>query len=152
VTLVGRPDLIDEPWFRSGPERAAHCELLDGIVGGWIGARSLDEVIKAFEEAGAAVAPIYDISQVCADPQYKALDSITTVNDPTLGPIKMQNLMFRMSETPGKVGHPGPRLGQHTDEVLRELLGLSDEHLRRLHETGVIEPAPGKRSTKRAAA
>ena len=152
VTLVGHPELIDEPWFRSGPERAKHCELLDRIVGGWIGARSLDEVVSAFEEAGAAVAPIYDISQVLADPQYQALQSITTVEDSTLGPIKMQNLMFRMSETPGRVDHPAPRLGEHTDEVLREILGLSEAQLRELHACGVIEPAPGKPSSKRAAA
>ena len=152
VTLVGHPELIDEPWFKSGPERAKHCELLDRIVGGWIGARSLDEVIDAFEEAGAAVAPIYDISQVVADAQYQALSSITTVEDATLGPIKMQNLMFRLSETPGRVRHPGPRLGEHTDAVLREVLGLSDARLHELHASGVIEPAPGKPSTKRAAA
>jgi formyl-CoA transferase len=152
VTLVGHPELIDEPWFKSGPERAKHTELLDRIVGGWIGARSLDEVINAFEAAGAAVAPIYDIAQVCEDPQYKALDSIVAVNDSTLGPIKMQNLMFRMSETPGKVRHAGPRLGEHTDDVLREVLGLSEARLRELHQSGVIEPSPGKPSTKRVAA
>ena len=152
VTLVGHPELIDEPWFKSGPERARHCELLDKIVGEWIAARSLDEVLNAFEEAGAAVAPIYDISQVVADPQYQALNSITTVDDATLGPIKMQNLMFRMSQTPGKVRHPGPRLGEHTDDVLREILELPDQRIRDLHRSGVIEPAPGKPSTKRAAA
>ena len=152
VTLVGHPELIDEPWFKSGPERARHCELLDKIVGEWIAARSLDEVLNAFEKAGAAVAPIYDISQVVADPQYQALNSITTVDDAALGPIKMQNLMFRMSETPGKVRHPGPRLGEHTDDVLREILGLPDQRIRDLHRSGVIEPAPGKPTTKRAAA
>ena len=152
VTLVGHPELIEEPWFKSGPERAKHCELLDRIVGGWIGERSLDQVINAFEEAGAAVAPIYDIAQVCEDAQYQALGSITTVEDKTLGPIKMQNLMFRLSETPGKVRHPGPRLGEHTDEVLREVLGLSEARLRELHASGVIEAQPGKPSSKRAAA
>ena len=57
-----------------------------------------------------------------------------------------------MSETPGKVRHPGPRLGEHTDDVLRELLGLSEARLRELHKAGVIEPAPGKPSSKRASA
>ena len=146
MRLVGRPELIDEPWFKSGPGRARNAEFLDEIVGGWISARSLDEVMSAFEAAGAAVAPIYDIAQVCEDPQYKALDSITTVNDPVLGPIKMQNLMFRMSETPGRIGHPGPRLGEHTDEVLKSILGLSDARLGELHASGVIAPASTKPS------
>ena len=148
VTLVGHPELIDEPWFKSGPERAKHTELLDKIVSDWIGNRSLDEVINNFEKAGAAVAPIYDISQVLDDPQYLALNSITTVNDTTLGPIKMQNLMFRMSDTPGKVRHPGPKIGENTNEVLREVLGLSNVRLEQLYASGVIAPSLGKLSRK----
>ena len=66
--------------------------------------------------------------------------------DPVLGPIKMQNLMFRMSETPGRISHPGPRLGEHTDDVLREILGLSDARIGELHASGVIEPKTGKPS------
>ena len=141
IRLVGRPELIEERWFKSGPDRAKHCEELDEIVGGWIGRRDYDDVITAFEEAGAAVAPIYDISQILEDPQYKALDSVITVEDEELGPIKMQNLPFRMSETPGAVRHPGRRLGRDTEAVLKELLGLSDETLKSLRDTGAISPA-----------
>ncbi len=149
IRLVGRPDLVDEPWFRSGAERAKHSDLLDQVVGAWIGERSLSEVTTAFEKAEAAVAPIYDIAQVCEDPQYSALDTITTMTDPTLGPIKIQNLLFRMSGTPGALRHPGPSLGQHTDEVLEDVLGLSPERIRSLHEAGIVAPNPGAKSKKR---
>jgi crotonobetainyl-CoA:carnitine CoA-transferase CaiB-like acyl-CoA transferase len=149
IRLVGRPDLVDEPWFRSGAERAKHSDLLDEVVGAWIGERSLDEVTLAFEKAEAAVAPIYDIGQVCEDPQYAALDTITTMTDPTLGAIKIQNLLFRMSGTPGALRHPGPALGQHTDEVLDEILGLSPDRIRDLHHAGVVAPNPGAKSKKR---
>lgn len=141
IRLVGRPELIDEPWFRSGPGRADHAALLDEVVGGWIGQHSLEEVSAAFEHAGAAVAPIYDVKQVCADPQYQALDSIATVQDAVLGPVKMQNLLFRLSETPGAVRHAAPQIGAQTAEVLREWLGLTEARLRELHEAGVIAPA-----------
>jgi crotonobetainyl-CoA:carnitine CoA-transferase CaiB-like acyl-CoA transferase len=144
ITLAGRPDLIEKPWFVSGGERAKHADELDAVVGAWIKQRTTEEVSLAFEQAGAAVAPIYDITQVMNDPQYQALDSITTVQDPVLGPIKMQNLLFRMSETPGQVRHPGPRLGEHTDEVLRELLGFSAERLQALRESGVTAPGKSK--------
>ncbi|HTK00361.1 MAG TPA: CoA transferase [Bordetella sp.] len=140
IRLVGRPDLIEQPWFVSGGERAKHADELDEVVGGWIGQRNLDEVIRAFEEVGAAIAPIYDITQVIDDPQYQALNTIITVQDQDLGPIKMQNLMFRMSETPGRVSHPGPRLGAHTREVLQEVLGFSDARLDELHKAGVTAP------------
>ena len=60
MRLVGRPELIDEPWFASGSERAQHADLLDDAVGSWIAERDRDDVVKAFEEAQAAVAPIYD--------------------------------------------------------------------------------------------
>lgn len=144
LRLTGRPDLVDEPWFASGGERARHADLLDAVVGGWIGERGIDEVLSAFEEAGAAVAPVYDISQVMEDPQYRALGTITEVQDPVLGALKMQNLLFRMSGTPGKVRHTAPPPGQDTDDVLGEILGLSAARLRELHDAGVIEPVAAK--------
>ena len=99
--LVGHPEVVDEPWFSSGSGRAQHADELDGYVSAWIRERSLDVVVKAFEEANAAVAPIYDIAQIFDDPQYQALDSITTVDDADLGPLRMQNVMWRMTGTPG---------------------------------------------------
>ena len=102
MRLVGFPELIEEPWFSSGHERAKRADLLDKCVGDWIAQRDLKEVMEEFTAAQAAVAPIYDISQIMEDPQYRALDSITEVDDPELGRIKMQNMLFR------DVGDPRP--------------------------------------------
>nr|WP_309239970.1 CoA transferase [Actinomadura sp. J1-007] len=118
MRLVGRPEFIDEPWFATGSQRAEHADELDEAVGSWIAQRDRDEVVKAFEDAQAAVAPIYDAADVMADPQFRALDSITTVQDDELGPIKMQNVLFRLSRTPGRIASAGPALGAHTGEVL----------------------------------
>ena len=63
MRLVGRPDLIDEPWFATGHQRAEHADELDDAVSSWIGARSTAEVIAAFEEAEAAVGPVYDVQR-----------------------------------------------------------------------------------------
>jgi len=141
MQLVGHPEVIDEPWFASGRTRAEHTEELDEMVGGWIAEREAADVIAAFEQAGAAIAPIYDVAQVQADPQYQALESVVTVPDDDLGKVKMQNLLFRMSETPGEVRSAGRRIGQDTDAVLRDILGLSDERLRKLYESGITAPA-----------
>jgi crotonobetainyl-CoA:carnitine CoA-transferase CaiB-like acyl-CoA transferase len=135
MRLVDRPEFIDEPWFASGSERAEHADELDEAVAVWIAEREGDEVIATFEEAQAAVAPIYDVRDVLADPQFAALDSITTVDDDELGPLRMQNVLFRLGRTPGRITSAGPSLGQHTAEVLARY-GVDEAELARLREQG----------------
>jgi crotonobetainyl-CoA:carnitine CoA-transferase CaiB-like acyl-CoA transferase len=137
LALVGRPDLTEKPWFQTGGGRAAHADELDSAVGAWIAARDSAEVVRAFEGAGAAVAPIYDIADVMADPQVKALEAITTVDDEDLGPIKMQNVMFRMLGTPGHIRWSGRRLGQD-NELVYGRIGIGPERLAALRSAGVI--------------
>jgi crotonobetainyl-CoA:carnitine CoA-transferase CaiB-like acyl-CoA transferase len=138
MRLVGHPEVIAEPWFASGADRAKHAEELDRMVGGWIAERPFGEVIAAFERAEAAVAPIYDIRDVFADQQFQALGSIATVEDAELGPLKMQNVMFRLSETPGSIRWAGRRVGQDNESVYGELLGLSRARLAELRAQGVV--------------
>jgi crotonobetainyl-CoA:carnitine CoA-transferase CaiB-like acyl-CoA transferase len=137
MRLVGHPEFIDEPWFSTGHGRAQHADELDEAVSEWIGRHSLDEVVEAFEEAQAAISPIYNIADIMEDPQYRALNSIVTMDDPELGTVKMQNVLFRLSDTPGEIKSTGPRLGEHNSEVYGEL-GLSEEEIQKLSEKGVI--------------
>jgi crotonobetainyl-CoA:carnitine CoA-transferase CaiB-like acyl-CoA transferase len=137
MTLVGRPELTQEPWFASGGERAKHADVLDEAVASWVARHDRDEVVRAFEEAHAAVAPIYDVRDVVADPQFQALGSLVRVPDPELGSVLMQNVLFRMSETPGRITSAGPALGQHTAEVLAEL-GIDAAQLAELRERGAV--------------
>ena len=138
MRLVGHPEVIAEPWFASGEERARHADELDAMVGEWIAQRPFNEVVAAFEEAQAAVAPIYDIRQITEDPQFRALGSIATIDDPELGPLKMQNVMFRLSETPGEIHWAGRRVGEDNEAVYRELLGLDRKRLAELAAKEVI--------------
>ena len=135
MRLVGRPELIEEPWFDTGSGRAEHVELLDEIVSEWVGERTRDEVIAAFSDAGAAIAPVYDVADLMADPQIIARDAITEVDDPDLGPMRMQNLLFRMSGTPGAIRFTGRPLGADTDAILGDELGLDVAGLR---ERGIV--------------
>ncbi|MBJ6638275.1 CoA transferase [Streptomyces sp. DHE7-1] len=137
MRLVGRPELIEEPWFATGAQRAAHADVLDAAVGSWIAARDRAEVLAAFEKAEAAVAPVQDVRDVLADPQYQALDTVTTVDDPELGPLRMQNVLFRLSGTPGAIRWAGRPHGADTDAVLTEL-GLGPQELRALREEGAL--------------
>ena len=138
MRLVGRPDLAEEPWFSSARERVAHVEELDGAVQNWIEGRDLDAVVEAFEEVGAALFPVYDVAQLFADPQVQARDAVTTVDDEDLGPLRMQNVWFRLRRTPGRIRFTGRRLGQDTDAVLAERLGHTPEEIAALHEKGVV--------------
>ena len=135
--LVGRGELVDQPWFASGADRARHADELDEAVGSWIAERDRDEVVRAFEEAHAAVAPIYDARDVIADPQFQALNSLVRVPDDELGSVLMQNVLFRLSETPGAITSAGPSIGQHTAEVLGEL-GIDADELAELRRTGAV--------------
>ncbi|QXE39441.1 CoA transferase [Streptomyces sp. GMY02] len=137
MRLVGRPELIDEPWFATGSGRATHADVLDEAVGGWIARHTRAEVLAAFEKAEAAVAPVYDIRDIMDDPQYRALDTITEVPDPELGPLRMQNVLFRLSETPGAVRWAGRPHGADTGAVLTEL-GLSPAEIAALRSDGAL--------------
>ncbi|MFE9766472.1 CaiB/BaiF CoA transferase family protein [Streptomyces sp. NPDC005808] len=137
MRLVGRPELIDEPWFATGADRARHADVLDEAVGTWIAVRTRAEVLAAFEKAEAAVAPIQDVRDVMTDPQYQALDTITTVDDPELGPLRMQNVLFRLSSTPGAIHWAGRPHGADTDTVLAEL-GLTDREIDALRSEGAL--------------
>ncbi|ORT53949.1 CoA transferase [Streptomyces sp. CB03238] len=137
MRLVGRPDLITEPWFAEGTTRAQHADVLDEAVGSWIARHTRDEAMAAFEKAEAAIAPIYDIRDVMADPQYQALDTVTEVPDPELGPLRMQNVLFRLSETPGAIRWAGRPHGADTDAVLTEL-GLTKAEIATLRSEGAL--------------
>jgi crotonobetainyl-CoA:carnitine CoA-transferase CaiB-like acyl-CoA transferase len=137
MKLVGHPEVTSEPWFGTGRGRAQHADQLDAMVGGWISERSLDAVVEHFEEASAAIAPVYDITDIFNDPQYQALDSITSIDDDDLGPIRMQNLMFRLSATPGTIKWGGRGIGADNAEVYGRL-GLDRDNLAELSRLGVI--------------
>ncbi|MGW2424616.1 CaiB/BaiF CoA transferase family protein [Streptomyces sp. NPDC001709] len=137
MRLVGRPELIEEPWFATGADRAAHTDVLDEAVGSWIAARTRAEVLAAFEKAEAAAAPVQDVRDVLADPQYQALNTVTTVDDPELGPLRMQNVLFRLSSTPGAIRWAGRPHGADTEAVLTEL-GLTPADIAALRTGGAL--------------
>jgi crotonobetainyl-CoA:carnitine CoA-transferase CaiB-like acyl-CoA transferase len=135
--LVGRPDLVAEPWFETGSGRAAHVEEIDAAVAAWIAERDREDVLAAFEAAEAAIAPVYDARDVLADPQLAAIGAIGTVEDEELGPLRMPNVISRLSETPGEIRHAGRRHGADTDEVFGEL-GVDRDELAQLRKAGVV--------------
>jgi crotonobetainyl-CoA:carnitine CoA-transferase CaiB-like acyl-CoA transferase len=118
MLVVGRPDLAAQRWFNDHSGRVSHREELDAVIQQWIGQRPLAEVVEAFNELEAALGPVYSIDQLLEDPHVRARGSITTVDHPTLGKVRTQAVVPRMSETPGRIRTLGPRIGEHNSELL----------------------------------
>jgi crotonobetainyl-CoA:carnitine CoA-transferase CaiB-like acyl-CoA transferase len=138
MRLVGHAEVIDEPWFGDHNGRVEHQALLDRYIGEWIEQRDYDEVAAAFEAQQAVIGPIYSIADIFKDPQFIARETITTVDDPKLGPARVQNAVPRLSDTPGRVRHLGGDLGQDNLAVLVTQLGRTLEEIERLQREGIV--------------
>ncbi len=127
LQLVGHREVIEEDWFQTGHGRVQHVDMLDAYVGDWIKQRSREEVLAAFTEAGAAIAPVYDASDLVEDPHVRDTEMLLEVDDEDLGPLLQHNVMWRLSESPGRIRFTGRALGQDTETVLDELGYTPDE-------------------------
>ncbi|GAB3709059.1 CaiB/BaiF CoA transferase family protein [Mariniluteicoccus flavus] len=137
MRLVGRDDVVAQPWFATGAGRVQHVDELDAAVADWVGRHDEAVVVAEFERVHAAVAPVHEAGDIVTDPQYNALGTILRIDDADLGDIAMQNVLFRMSDGQGSVRFTGRRHGEDTDAVLAEL-GFDTETMARLRAEGVI--------------
>lgn len=138
MNLIGRPDLLEKEWFQDHAGRLAHQDELDESIESWIGSRSEAEVLAAFEEFEAVIAPVYTIADIFVDPQYAARETITEVEHETLGQVRVQNVVPRLSETPGAVRHLGRRIGEDNHRILVGQLGHTDDELEQWIADGVV--------------
>lgn len=127
---LGVPDLPADPRFRDNQARLANVDALDAALGGAIARFDQADLLARLDAAQAVAAPVRGADEVLADPHYRARGSIATVADADLGPLRMQNVIGRLSETPGGIRHAGPRLGEHNRAVLVDELGFDEAELR----------------------
>lgn len=119
--------------------RVTHRAEIEGKVDAWTRGYDLPDLLEICGNAGLAIGPIYSAAEIVDDPHIKARGSIITLDDPETGkPIRMASPAGRFSGFKGEVRHLGPRKGEHTDEVLREMLGMEDERIASLRVSGVI--------------
>jgi crotonobetainyl-CoA:carnitine CoA-transferase CaiB-like acyl-CoA transferase len=125
------PDLYADPRFSTPHPRLANAAELDVHLQAAISRLDYDELMQRFERAGAAAAPVNDVEHAMADPQMVARGNVVAVPDAELGgPVRMQNVVGKLSRTPGEIRSAGPRVGEHNREILVEQLGLSEATLR----------------------
>ena len=138
MQAIGKPELINDERFIDNRKRGAKVEELDTIIAEWIAGRTADEAMEIFIAHEAAAAPIYDVSEVVADPQFQARKVVVPVDDQDLGSIRMQAPTPRLSDTPGRINFTGPHLGQHNAKIYGELLGLDAAEVDRRAQAGII--------------
>jgi crotonobetainyl-CoA:carnitine CoA-transferase CaiB-like acyl-CoA transferase len=135
---IGRPELADDPSWRTLAQRAARADEINGIVADWAAVRTAKQVEDACIAAGVPVATVYDAAQVLADPHFAARGDFVTVDDPVAGPVRQQAPFPRLDGRSPTPPAPAPSLGQHNREVWCGMAGLSDTELEAYMKTGVI--------------
>ncbi|WP_043338720.1 CaiB/BaiF CoA transferase family protein [Belnapia moabensis] len=135
---IGRPELIDDPRFRSNADRVRHGEELDAIIGAYIAERSLAEALAHFDAAGVTIGPIMDAEMLAGDPYVIEREAVIAVPDEEMpeGWLPMHGMVPRLSATPGILARPAPRLGEHNEAVLGPVLGAGE--VARLRGEGVL--------------
>ena len=133
---IGRPDLILDPRFRTNADRLNNVAALDEVIGGFIAGFDQSELVALMEKAEVTVGPIYDIGQIMVDPHVVEREILADYPDAEIGSLPMHHVVPRMSETPGSIRYPAPRLGEHNRALLGEL-GISDAEYRRLVDARV---------------
>lgn len=135
---IGRDDLVRDADFSDPQRRLARAREVDDVVADWVAARTLCEAMGILEAHDVAAAPVYDITDLVDDEQLTHRGVFVSVPDAELGPMTVQAPVPRFSHASGAVGHLGPRLGEHNEQVFKELLRLNDNDIHELRRRGVI--------------
>jgi crotonobetainyl-CoA:carnitine CoA-transferase CaiB-like acyl-CoA transferase len=130
--------VVGDPRFESNRDRLANAEALDAEIQAAVGELPLDRVLAIGEEVEAPIGPVNEIDAIFADPHIRDRRNIASVEDEELGPIRMQGVVPRLTETPGQIAHAGPRHRAYNRDVYTGLLGLDEETLRDLEARGVV--------------
>jgi crotonobetainyl-CoA:carnitine CoA-transferase CaiB-like acyl-CoA transferase len=136
--LVGREDFIGDPRFGTDQLRADNRTAIADAMNNWLATRTTEQAIAELEKARVPAGPVLDLQQVLDDPQVKARELLRYVDHPGAAkPVPLADTAVRLSATPGGIRHRAAALGEHTDEVLREI-GYSDAEITKLREAEVV--------------
>ena len=138
AAAMGRPELAGDPRYAVSAERVQRADELEQLLAEWVSERDFTDIDRVLGEANVPFGGIYTAADIVADPHYAARSNIVRVADGEHGEVTMPGVVPRLEGTPGRITHAGPAIGQHNDEVYRELLGKSAEELSALREQGVI--------------
>lgn len=135
---VDRPELIDDERFHTNALRTENHESLFPILAEIMCRRTTDAWVEALEAIGVPCGPVNTVDKVANDPQVLERDMIAEVEHGTTGTVQIPGIPIKLSETPGQIDAPAPNLGEHTSEVLTDLLKLTAEEVNQLKQDGVL--------------
>lgn len=138
MNLIGREDLGEEPRFSTNDGRAKEADFLDKVIEEWTLKQALSDALTLLDEEKVPAGPIYSVKDMLEDEHFKIRELFEEVHVEGLGLMKIPGIIPKLSETPGGTEWVGPKLGQHTDEVLHEFLNLSKQRINQLREAGII--------------
>ncbi|MFQ5915434.1 MAG: CaiB/BaiF CoA transferase family protein [Nitrospinota bacterium] len=136
--VIGRPDLARRPDYETNAQRVEHSEALTGILGEILSGDNRESWLEKLRARGIPCGSINNLAQVLTHPQILAREMVVEVDHPVAGRSPLTGVPVKLSETPGGVHSPPPVLGEHSAEVLRDLLGRTDGEIARLRKAGVI--------------
>ena len=136
--VIGRPELKDDPRFVSNGLRVSNRPELVAVLNEIFATRDADEWLAMFREAGLPCGPINTVPEVFAHPQVRARELVLEIAHPAAGPVRLTGFPYKFSGTPAQVRRPPPLLGQHTEEILTEMLGYAAEEVSALREQGAM--------------
>ncbi|MFW7341643.1 CoA transferase [Pollutimonas sp. H1-120] len=126
---IGRPDLKTDEKFRDNDARVRNKDELDGIISGFIAQRTQQENLEVFEAASVTVGPVCSVADLIDHPYVIGREAMVSLEDADLGQITTHNIIPRLSTTPGSFRRSAPSLGEHTEQVLKELAQLEEESI-----------------------
>ena len=137
TAAIGRPELADDPRFKTPDSRWENRAALDAIVEEWTRRHRKHEVMRILGDAGVPCGACQDTGEVLADPHLKAREMIVDIDYPTRGTYQTVGCPVKLSDSPAEITRP-PLLGEHTAELLRALCGLDPDEVKRLKNDGVV--------------
>jgi crotonobetainyl-CoA:carnitine CoA-transferase CaiB-like acyl-CoA transferase len=137
MIAAGQPAMAADPAMADNAGRVIHEKKIDAALAAWCASITAREVIDTLEEVRVPVGPIYNVEDMMNDEHFQARGLFEEV-EINGKPLKIPAIIPRLEKTPGSTRWPGPKLGSHTDEVLRDILGLDDAAMKGLSEDGII--------------
>jgi len=137
-TTMGRDDLINDERSNNGTTRASNAEFLAPIIEEWLSPKTRSEAENLLNENGVPVGSVYTAKDVFESEQVKSRKALVNIDDPDVGTYQFARGPVMLSDSPEIETNPAPGLGQHTMNILSEILQYSDEKIDKLAESGTI--------------